>query len=107
MNSWQKGSFQEKRVKKIIESGGYDGQEYACQVAQKSKFFAQDYFAHDIICVNANNWLLCQVKYTSAGKPPKRKKVIAAMLEHPMPPTTKRVLARVNGKTEEITYDEL
>lgn len=106
MSNWQKGSSEEKRIKRLIERGDYDGQEYVCIISQKSKFYRQDFFGHDIICVSPKNWLLCQVKYEAKRKPARRKKVIDAMLEAPMPDQTKRVLARIDGRTQEISWDE-
>lgn len=105
--SWRIGSRQEQRVREIIERGDYDGEQYVCVRFPKQKFATQDYFGVDLICTNANQWLLCQVKYTADRVPPKRKKTIDAMLETPMPESTKRVLARVDGRTQEITWDEV
>ena len=106
VTSWQKGSLQEKRVKNLIEKGDYDGQEYSCIISQRSKFYRQDFWGHDIVCVNQKNWLLCQVKYESNRRPPKKKKFVNAMLATPMPDSTKRVLARVDGRNQEIIWDE-
>lgn len=107
MSSWKKGSLQEKRIKRLIEQGDYDGQEYSCVISPKAKYYRQDFWGHDIVCVNDTNWLLCQVKYESKRLPAKKKKLINAMLETPMPDSTKRVLARVDGRDQSIRWDEL
>lgn len=107
VSSWQKGSQAEKQIKNLIEKGGYDGQTYECIVSQKSKFFRQDFFGHDLVCVNGSNFLLCQVKYSSKGNPPRRKATVDAMKATAMPETTKRVLARINGTTQEITWEKI
>ena len=104
--SWEKGATHEKRVLKLIETGEYDGKNYHCLRMPKHRFFTQDVFGHDIICVNSTNWLLCQVKYLKSRKPPKRKTTIDRMLEIPMPDNTKRVLARIDGYSQNIYWDE-
>jgi len=105
--SWKKGIVHEKRVKRLIENGTYDGLEYKCIRFPKQKFYTQDYYGADIICVNAKHWLLCQVKYQSQRKPALTKKLKDALLEHIKPDCTKHVVARIDGRDEKVYWDEL
>lgn len=107
MNSWKVGAQYEKRIKKLIESGAFDGDTYVCYRFPKMKFHKQDIFGADIICANDKNWLLCQVKYNSRRKPPMRKDVIKELLKDVKPDNTKHVIARIDGRDQQIYWDEV
>lgn len=105
--SWQVGSLAEKRVQKLIEDGEYDGESYRCHRFTKVRFASQDLYGADIVCVNEKHWLLCQVKYLANRKPPLTKQIKDELLADPKPDCTKHVVARIDGRTQEITWDEL
>lgn len=105
--SWLVGSLAEKRIMNLIENGDYDGQTYNCHRFAKVRFTSQDLYGADIVCVNEHHWLLCQVKYQSNRKPPLTKQIKDELLAVPKPDCTKHIVARIDGRTQEITWDEL
>lgn len=106
-SSWSIGAKAEKRVMTLIEQGEYDGEEYVCHRFPKQRFSSQDLWGADIICVNPHHWVLCQVKYTSNRKPPMTKKIKDELLGVAKPDNTKHLVARIDGRNQQIYWDEI
>lgn len=107
MSTYKVGRKFEKLIKERIEVGDFDGHPYRCELIPQSRFSKRDLFGADILCVNRNNWALFQVKYRSDRLPPREEKTIQTMNEAAMPETTKRVLVRIDGRTNKILWEEV
>jgi len=106
-STYQRGKEWEKKVKDLVEVGAYDTHVYHCELIPRTKYGKKDLFGADILCTNRLGWTLVQVKYRADRLPPLSKKTIKEMLQYKVPPTTKRVIARIDGRNKKVVWTEV
>lgn len=90
-----------------LERKHWERMGYHCRIFPKAKWYAQDLFGFDVICVNRNQWVLVQVKSSRNRIPALETKTMKEMLATPMPPETARFWVGYNFKMGKVRREQV